>query len=346
MADIALADSSIPQHIADPIPEEADFLLRSELSPEQGVFFGDLITLKAPFSANTYHWKKDGKVLDCHNPDLTIKSFTPDDIGEYSVEDDLHQSSATIVLVRHKAPIKYCLHCGKRNHAHSKKCNTCGEGLPCKEKPAKRKHESLSMKHYEDTILEKISEMKENFGDDVDVLLVVSRTHYSRTLCTVKGTDGAAQHFLAAQAYTPMGTKNMQSMIQDAWSLGLDQYYNAKGGRMGKKSGKWKKTKLGLDASVEQQHDDGAVQALFRALAPYQPPGGASTSQVHPGYAQIPQQVQQQQQQRMPGQIQGLGLGLSQGYGQPGLQLAQQQQYIPQQYAPQQAVSVPPILRQ
>jgi hypothetical protein len=80
------------------VPEEADFLLRSELSPEQGVFFGDLITLKAPFSANTYHWKKDGKVLNCNLPDLTIKSFTPDDIGEYSVEDDLHQSSATIVL--------------------------------------------------------------------------------------------------------------------------------------------------------------------------------------------------------------------------------------------------------
>lgn len=61
-----------------------------------------------------------------------------------------------ILAVRHKAPIKYCLHCGKRNHAHSKKCNTCGEALPCKEKPAKRKHESLSMKHYEDSILDKV----------------------------------------------------------------------------------------------------------------------------------------------------------------------------------------------
>ena len=157
--------------------------------------------------------------------------------------------------MRHKAPIKYCLHCGKRNHAHSKKCNTCGEELPCKEKPVKRKHESLSMKNYEDAIINKvcvgvcrltgqcimgvqIAEMKENFGDDVDVLFVVSRTHYSRTLCTVKGTDGAAQSFLASQTHTPMGVKNMQSMIQDAWSLGLDQYYGAKGGRMGKKSSK------------------------------------------------------------------------------------------------------------
>jgi hypothetical protein len=94
----AALESHIPEHIAEPVPEEADFLLRSELSPEQGVFFGDLITLKAPFSANTYHWKKDGKVLNCNLPDLTIKSFTSDDIGEYSVEDDLHQSSATIVL--------------------------------------------------------------------------------------------------------------------------------------------------------------------------------------------------------------------------------------------------------
>ena len=58
--------------------------------------------------------------------------------------------------VRHKAPIKYCLHCGKRNHAHSKKCNTCGEELPCKEKPVKRKHESLSMKNYEDAIINKV----------------------------------------------------------------------------------------------------------------------------------------------------------------------------------------------
>jgi hypothetical protein len=33
---------------------------------------------------------------------------------------------------------------------------------------------------------------------------------------------------------------------------------------------------------AEPQHDDGAVQALFRALAPYQPPG--SQPQMHPGY--------------------------------------------------------------
>jgi hypothetical protein len=33
---------------------------------------------------------------------------------------------------------------------------------------------------------------------------------------------------------------------------------------------------------TEPQHDDGAVQALFRALAPYQPPG--SQPQLHPGY--------------------------------------------------------------
>ncbi len=91
-------DHAIPEHVADPVPEAADFLLRSELSPEQGVFFGDLITLKAPFSANTYVWKKDGKVIDAHGPDMTIKTFTPEDIGEYSVEDDLRHSSATIVL--------------------------------------------------------------------------------------------------------------------------------------------------------------------------------------------------------------------------------------------------------
>ena len=68
----------------------------------------------------------------------------------------VHVADCGRTAVRHKAPIKYCLHCGKRNHAHSKKCNTCGEGLPIKEKPPKRKHESLSMKHYEDTIINKV----------------------------------------------------------------------------------------------------------------------------------------------------------------------------------------------
>ena len=93
-----LNDSTLPSQIAEPVPEEADFLLRSELSPEQGVFFGDLITLKAPFSANTYIWKKDGKVLDAHGPELAIKNFNPDDVGEYIVEDELRHSSASIVL--------------------------------------------------------------------------------------------------------------------------------------------------------------------------------------------------------------------------------------------------------
>ena len=67
----------------------------------------------------------------------------------------------TFIAVRHKAPIKYCFHCGKRNHAHSKKCNTCGEELPVKEKPPKRKHESLSMKNYEDTIVNKVRGCRE-----------------------------------------------------------------------------------------------------------------------------------------------------------------------------------------
>jgi hypothetical protein len=81
--------------------------------------------------------------------------------------------------------------------------------------------------------------MKDNFADDVDVLFVVSRTQYSRVLTTVKGTEGAAQQFLATEFHTINGVKNMQCMIQDAWGLTLDQYYNAKGGRLGKKSGKF-----------------------------------------------------------------------------------------------------------
>lgn len=95
--------------------------------------------------------------------------------------------------------------------------------------------------------------MKESFGDDVDVLFVVSRVHYSRILTTVKGTEGAAQQFLASQAHTPMGIKNMQSMIQDAWGLGLDQYYNAKGGRVGKKSGKF--VTCVVCSGIHQQND-------------------------------------------------------------------------------------------
>ena len=94
------------------------------------------------------------------------------------------------------------------------------------------------MKNYEDAILDKIGEMKENFGEDVDVLLVVSRTHYSRTLTTVKGTEGAAQHFLASQTQVGSAIKNMQAMVQDAWSTTLEQYYVNKGGRQGKKSTK------------------------------------------------------------------------------------------------------------
>ena len=84
--------------------------------------------------------------------------------------------------------------------------------------------------------------MKESFGDDVDVLFVVSRTQYSRILTTVKGTEGAAQQFLATEAHTMTGIKNMQCMIQDAWSIALDQYYAEKGGRYGKKSGKYVQT--------------------------------------------------------------------------------------------------------
>jgi hypothetical protein len=88
--------------------------------------------------------------------------------------------------------------------------------------------------------------MKESFGDDVDVLFVVSRTQYSRILTTVKGTEGAAQQFLASEAHTMTGVKSMQCMIQDAWSLALDQHYASKNGRQGKKSSKFVMTILFL----------------------------------------------------------------------------------------------------
>ena len=80
--------------------------------------------------------------------------------------------------------------------------------------------------------------MKESFSDDCDVLFVVSRTQYSRVLTTIKGTEGAAQHFLSTEVATETGIKNMQCMIQDAWSMVLDDHYGEKGGRFGKKSGK------------------------------------------------------------------------------------------------------------
>ena len=143
--------------------------------------------------------------------------------------------------------------------------------------------------------------MKESFGDDCDVLFVVSRTQYSRILTTVKGTEGAAQQFLATEAHTMTGIKNMQCMIQDAWSLALDQFYNERGGRFGKKSSKcvmaacrfaqshvflysrWKKSRTSMEGG-EHAVDDGAVHALFHALAPYQQPG-AQPAMYHQGYA-------------------------------------------------------------
>ena len=35
---------------------------------------------------------------------------------------------------------------------------------------------------------------------------------------------------------------------------------------------RWKKTKIGGIDGTEPAHDEGAVQALFRALAPFPPP--------------------------------------------------------------------------
>ena len=83
---------------AEPQPEEADFLLTMDQPTEQGVFFGDLITLKAPFNAAAYIWKLDGKDLGVNAPELAIKDFQPDDIGAYTVEDDIGAQSATIIL--------------------------------------------------------------------------------------------------------------------------------------------------------------------------------------------------------------------------------------------------------
>ena len=83
---------------AEPQPEEADFLLTMDQPTEQGVFFGDLITLKAPFNAANFVWKLDGKDLGVNAPELAIKDFQPDDIGAYTVEDDIGAQSATIIL--------------------------------------------------------------------------------------------------------------------------------------------------------------------------------------------------------------------------------------------------------
>ena len=106
-----------------------------------------------------------------------------------------------------------------------------------------------------------IAEMKESFGDDVDVLFVVSRVQYSRVLTTVKGTEGAAQQFLASEAHTITGIKNMQCMIQDAWGLALDQYYNTKGGRIGKKSGKYDENHWCMLMSCDRVHTGGRSRA-------------------------------------------------------------------------------------
>jgi hypothetical protein len=49
--------------------------------------------------------------------------------------------------------------------------------------------------------------MKNAYGDDVDALLIVSRTHYSRIMTTLRGTEGAAQQFLYSPLHTPHGAQ-------------------------------------------------------------------------------------------------------------------------------------------
>lgn len=73
--------------------------------------------------------------------------------------------------------------------------------------------------------------LKDSYGDEVDILMIVSRTHYSRTLTTVRASTGAAQAFLAANKSTPDGPVSMEKMLTEGWSASVEEFYERKGGR-------------------------------------------------------------------------------------------------------------------
>jgi hypothetical protein len=100
--------------------------------------------------------------------------------------------------------------------------------------------------------LAQMEALKEAYGDDVDILLIVSRTHYSRTLTTVRASTGAAQSFLAANTPTAGGNVTMEKMLTEGWSASVEQFYAQKGGRHSKKSSKWKKPKNAGEAAGAQ----------------------------------------------------------------------------------------------
>jgi len=98
-----------------------------------------------------------------------------------------------------------------------------------------------------------IEALKEAFGDDVDVLMLVSRTHYTRTMTTVRASTGAAQAFLSTSSSPQLadghaasqgqqqqhggGAMSVEKMLTEGWSASIEQYYAAKGGRDPKRSG-------------------------------------------------------------------------------------------------------------
>lgn len=80
-----------------------------------------------------------------------------------------------------------------------------------------------------------MQQLKQTYGDDVDVLIFISRTHYQKTLTTMRATAGAADNFLKRQIQRPSGVHMMREVLKQAWSTSVEDYYHRQGGRASSK---------------------------------------------------------------------------------------------------------------
>ena len=104
------------------------------------------------------NWKfNNARIPDAKSPVLILHDISFAQLGEYecSLEESM-QPPHGCSLVKNKSPFKWCESCLHRNHAHAKQCIQCHHPLQTKTRPPKRRCESLTMKNYEDAIVEKV----------------------------------------------------------------------------------------------------------------------------------------------------------------------------------------------
>lgn len=74
--------------------------------------------------------------------------------------------------------------------------------------------------------------LKSAYGDDVDILILVSRTHYNRTLTTIRASSGAAESFLNSKVRNDKGVEvTMEDALSQSWSELTEAHYATNGGR-------------------------------------------------------------------------------------------------------------------